>query len=313
MPATDSGPADLGAVDLGPANLPPAAGPPLPVGARLLRVDGTVLHVRCEGSGPVCVLSGGLGCAWFDWDAVAALLVPHRTVVRFDRPGYGLSASAAAAPTLRGEAERIRRILSVLGLAGPATVVGHSMAAFHVEAFARLHPERTSAVVLVDGSTEPHARERPLPRARVRAARLAAGVARGLAVPYLLGPPGRRLVVRLATACGRDPAPRLLVRRCYRPWRALRAALLENTCYRDQAAQLLVLRAELPLPAPVVVLAADDGSASRRARRHRARQRQLALALGGRLTVAAPSGHLLMLDRPEAVAAAVLTANDSAD
>ncbi|MCX4748827.1 alpha/beta hydrolase [Kitasatospora sp. NBC_01287] len=278
----------------------------LPAGSRLLRLGGTVTHARCEGSGPVCVLSGGLGCAWFDWDAVAGALLPRRTVVRFDRPGYGLSAPGAEAPTLAAEAERLRQLLDALGLAGPCVLVGHSLAGFHVEAFARLHPARTAAVVLVDGSTEPSARARPLPALRAVAARTAAGAARGLAVPYLLGPPGRRLVVRLATVRGRDPAPPGLVRRCYRTGRALRAALLENTCYLDQAEQLRLLRARLPLTAPVVVLAAADGGRSRRAGRRLAGQARLAAELGGVLRLVEPAGHLLMLDQPRAVVDAVL-------
>ncbi|MET9572076.1 hypothetical protein ABZY34_23550, partial [Streptomyces virginiae] len=55
-----------------------------------MRVDGTALHVLVEGRGPVCVLSAGLAMAWFDWDAVAALLAAEgRTVVRFDREIVG--------------------------------------------------------------------------------------------------------------------------------------------------------------------------------------------------------------------------------
>lgn len=194
-------------------------------------------------------------------------------------------------------------------------LVGHSLAAFHAEAFARLYPARTAAVLLVDGSVEPRARARPLPGARVATALGLAGAARLLALPYLLGPPGRRLVVRLATARGRDPAPRALVRRCYRSARALRAALLENTCYLDQAAELLSLRRELPLTAPVALLvagsafgrpAARDGRPGPGARRRLDRQARLAAELGGALHTVAPAGHLLMLDQPAAVAEAVL-------
>ncbi|MFB7261466.1 alpha/beta fold hydrolase, partial [Streptomyces nojiriensis] len=127
------------------------------------RVDGVPLHVVVEGRGPVCVLSAGLAMAWFDWDPVVAPLVAAgRTVVRFDRPGHGLSGPATEPPTTAGEAHRIAGLLDALGLgaraAGPVTVVGHSIAAFHAEAFARLYPERTAALVLVDGSVEeaPH-------------------------------------------------------------------------------------------------------------------------------------------------------------
>ncbi|MDG4864894.1 alpha/beta fold hydrolase, partial [Streptomyces sp. T-3] len=128
-----------------------------------VRIGGVPHHVVVEGSGPPCVLSGGLGMAWFDWDAVARLLAPHRTVIRFDRPGLGLSGHARVAPSLTGEADRILRVLDACGVAGPATVVGHSLAGFHCEAFARLHPSRVSGLVLVDSSVEEGARPRPAP------------------------------------------------------------------------------------------------------------------------------------------------------
>ncbi|WP_280672086.1 MULTISPECIES: alpha/beta fold hydrolase [unclassified Kitasatospora] len=281
-----------------------------PGGGRLLRIDGAALHVLCEGSGPVCVLASGLGGVWFDWDHVVRRLVAHRTVVRFDRPGYGLSAPAPPGrdvPSAAGEAERIRRILDALGLTGPCTVAGHSLAAFHVEAFARLYPERTAGLVLLDGSTEPEPRPRPLPAVRTAAARTTARLMTAAALPYLAGPTGRRLVVRACTVRRRDPAPDALVRRCYRPGRALAAVLLENTHYLDVAAQLAALRTRAPLPdVPVTVLAAYDRSGSRRALDWLRRQERLAEQLGGTLRIAAPARHLLMLDRPEAVAAAVL-------
>ncbi len=272
-----------------------------------VRIAGTAVHVRREGRGPVCVLSGGLGCSWFDWDPVVPLLAPYRTVVRFDRPGYGLSEPAAARPTAAGEAERIRGVLDAFGLSGPCTVAGHSLAGFHVEAFARLYPGRTAGLVLLDGSVEPAPRPLPAPGLRDLGARAAAATATALAVPYLCGPAGRRLAARLNTVRGADLAPAGLVRRCYRPGRALRAALRENACYLDVAAELAGLRAAAPLQGvPVTVVAADLGRDTRAARRWLERQAELAELLGGRLRLAVPAGHLLMSDRPDAVAAAVL-------
>ncbi|WP_234106468.1 alpha/beta fold hydrolase, partial [Streptomyces venezuelae] len=116
------------------------------------RIGGVAHHVLVDGSGPVCVLSAGLGLSWFDWDPVVPLLARHRTVVRFDRPGHGLSQPAAGPPTAAGEAHRIAAVLDALEVPGPATVVGHSIAGFHAEAFARLHPDRTAALLLVDPS-----------------------------------------------------------------------------------------------------------------------------------------------------------------
>ncbi|RSO50085.1 alpha/beta hydrolase [Streptomyces sp. WAC 06725] len=277
-----------------------------PAPGRMLRVDGTVLHVLCEGGGPVCVLSGGLGMSWFDWDPVAARLAPHRTVVRFDRPGLGLSAPATGPPTAAGEAARIARVLDALGLYGPCTVVGHSLAAFHAEAFARLHPERAAGLVLVDGSVEEDPRPR-LPRTvRTAWAGGLASVLSAAGLPRALGPTARRLTVRASTVRNHPRGPHEAG--AYRTSRVLRACAMENATYAYQAAEVATLRPDHPLRGvPVTVLAAYDGSETPRELRWLERQRALATQLGGAFAVAAPAGHLIMADAPDAVATAVLS------
>ncbi|MFI9121057.1 alpha/beta fold hydrolase [Streptomyces bikiniensis] len=283
-----------------------------------VRIGGVPHHVVAEGSGPVCVLSAGLGMSWFDWDPVVPHLAPYRTVVRFDRPGHGLSAPAAAPPTAAGEADRIAAVLDALGHRGPVVVVGHSIAGFHAEAFARLHPDRTAGLVLVDSSVE----EDPRPSRTTAPARALGAVLAAAGLPAALGPAVRDLAVRAGTVrrgwprpdpgpapvrTDPDPGPvrtdRALVRRVYRTSRVLRGTLLENARYGAVAAGLLALREDRPLPPglPVTVLAAPDGSA-----RWERRQRALARRLGARYEAAEPSGHLVMRDRPDRVARAVL-------
>ncbi|WP_327419210.1 alpha/beta fold hydrolase [Streptomyces sp. NBC_01233] len=268
-------------------------------------MDGVPLHVVVEGRGPVCVLSAGLAMAWFDWDPVAELLAAAGRTVRFDRPGHGLSGPAVEPPTTAGEAHRIAGLLDALGFTGPVTVVGHSIAAFHAEAFARLYPRRTAALVLLDGSVEEDPRT-VLPAAlRTGAARALGRAVTAAGLPAALGPLARRATVRASRTGGPDPAARDLVRRCYRTGRVWRGALLENSRYPDMAAELLALRGTHPLAAPATVLAGHGGSAGRSALRWLARQADLADVLGARFEVAEPSGHLVMLDRPDQVARAV--------
>lgn len=281
---------------------------------RFVRVDGVPLHVVVEGSGPPVVLSAGLAMAWFDWDPVAALLVAQgRTVVRFDRPGHGLSAPATAPQTAAGEARRIAGLLEALGLngpvTGPVTVAGHSIAGFHAEAFARLYPERTAALVLVDTSIEEDPRTVWPAGVRTGAARVLGRALTAAGLPAALGPPARRATVRASRTGGPDPAARDLVRRVYRTGRVWRGALLENARYPDTAAEVLALRTGRPLAAPVTVLAGYDGSSERGALRWLARQAELAARLGARFEVAEPAGHLVMLDRPGLVARTVLEAD----
>ncbi|MDQ1039081.1 pimeloyl-ACP methyl ester carboxylesterase [Streptomyces sp. V3I8] len=293
-----------------------------------VRVGGIPHHIRVDGPrtgsgpGPACLLSVGLGMSWFDWDPVVPLLAPYRTVVRFDRPGLGLSgpAPAHAWPTLTGEAQRIACVLDATGIGTPVTVVGHSLAGLHCEAFARLYPERTAGLVLVDSGTEEDPRPRRAPALRNTATRACGTFLAGAGLPRALGPLLRRTAVRAGRHIGHrpglrsggdpaaydpaayDPAPYDLVRSAYSTSRFLRAVLAENASYRDQAAELASLRERLGLAAPVTVLAAYAGGS----RRWLDRQERLADRLGGTFRTVAPAGHLVMLDRPGDVADAVL-------
>jgi pimeloyl-ACP methyl ester carboxylesterase len=299
----------------------------------MVRVAGLATHVVVEpgpADVPPVVLSSGLGGAWYDWDRVVPLLAGLAPVLRFDRPGLGWSEPSAVPPALVGEAERIKELLTTPGVlaadapaAGRAVLVGHSLAGFHVEALARLHPELVAGIVLVDGSAEPDA---PAPEPEEAAQRRLAqwrtlgelagrsGLA-GLAMPRL-----RALAIRLSRASGSDLADPADVAATSASGRLLTAALLENATYNAVAAQLLELRCERPFPQepPLRVLAAFGASPAVRALpfvagqvRARnevwlARQRQLAeLSLNGKLIELTDSAHYVPFDRPDAVAETV--------
>lgn len=292
------------------------------VPGRLVRVAGTAHHVVVdEGPAhvPVVVFASGLGGAWYDWDAVVPLLAGRATLVRFDRPGLGWSEPAAVPPTLAGEAERIRELLKALALPGPAVLVGHSLAGFHVEAFARMFPELTAGVVLVDGSTEPQAVPPAAYSQRVRRWRLIAGVGRATGLGGIVGPAVWRAIIDATTLHGPKTADPDLVAATFAAGRPGVAAMVENTLYFDVAAELLELRCEKPFPpVPLRVLAAfgrsrieralmPHGLASRVADAWRLRQRELmALSPRGELVELADSAHYIPFDRPDAVADMVL-------
>ena len=304
---------------------------------RLIRLGGSATHVVVEpgpAEVPPVVLSSGLGGAWYDWDRVVPLLAGLAPVLRFDRPGLGWSEPAAVPPTLAGEAERIRALLATPGVlapgappAGRAVLVGHSLAGFHVEAFARLHPELVAGIVLVDGSAEPEA---PAPEpAEAVERRLAqwrtlgelatrSGLAK-LAMPRL-----RALAIRLSRAAGSDLADPADVAATSASGRLLTAALLENATYNALAAQLLELRCEKPFPQepPLRVIAAFgapqavravpfaggfvSGKVRERNETWSARQRQLAeLSVQGKMIELTDSAHYVPFDRPDAVAETV--------
>ncbi|MDI2131000.1 alpha/beta fold hydrolase [Yinghuangia seranimata] len=271
-------------------------------------VDGVVLHTVRQGRGPAVVVTSGLGGAWFDWDFVVPGLADECEVVRFDRPGLGFSQADREPPTLRREAERIRGLLDTLGVPGPYVLVAHSFAAFHAEAFARLYPGMTAGLVLVDPSVEAAPRPLPARGARLAAWRAIGAGARLTGVSRPLGPALRRLAVLALSRTRRDAADPALMRRAYGSGRFLTAAFTENTTYRDQAADLIELRRGLDLPdVPLRVLAAAGSreTLAARARWLREQRALAALAPRGRCDVLDDAAHLLMLDRPDAVVAAV--------
>jgi pimeloyl-ACP methyl ester carboxylesterase len=269
----------------------------------LVPIDGELLHVVAEGSGrpgtPPVLLSSGLGGAWFDWIPLTERLRDRRVVV-FDRPGLGGSPPGRRFTGLREEADRLAGLARWAG--PPVDVVAHSMAGFHAEAFARLYPGLVRGMVLVDPSAEPYA-----PRhARLVPVAGYAGRVPGLAgVLRLAGPRLRGAVLRRISERG-DVAPPELSRAVYTKPHVLGAFLAEQAAYRQQAADLLALRESAPfpdIPLGVITALADvrgDGSSWQRVHADLA-----ALSPHGWQVVLPRTGHLVQIDRPEAVADAV--------
>ncbi|KAB8192714.1 alpha/beta fold hydrolase [Nonomuraea phyllanthi] len=215
-------------------------------------------HVVEQGSGPAVLIAAGLGGAWFHWDAVAGRLATSHRVIRFDRPGLGLSPCSPDPPSLYREAAR----LAALAPAHPeqVIVVAQGMGCWYAEAFARLHPLCVAGLVLVDPARVPE--RGPLA--------LAASAGRWLpsvgctwgatALARLVGPSAHRLLTGLSDPYG-----------VYRAGRVHVAVAGEWVARRDMAAELLRMRADRPLPeVPVTVVgtgtrkapgAADFGTA----------------------------------------------------
>jgi pimeloyl-ACP methyl ester carboxylesterase len=278
--------------------------------SRVENAGGEQVHVAEygdeRGDGPAVLLSSGLGGAWFDWLRTVRRLEDGQRVIAFDRPGLGLSPSGHAPPSLRREV----RILEAFAerTRGPVVVVAHSMAAFHAEAFTRLHPDLVAGLVMVDPSFE----RRPRTLVRLTAALTPATKAFGALLgatrlARLIGPLGRRLVLRRTSRDG-DTAPAELIRSVYGRGTVLGTVLAEEFAYREMAVDLDRLRGQRPFPAvPLVVLTAlgdvrNPGKADEWTRAH---AELAAMSPYGRQMVLRDSLHMVMMDRPDAVADAI--------
>jgi pimeloyl-ACP methyl ester carboxylesterase len=264
------------------------------------------VHTRVVGhpASPPVLVGPGLGSAWFDWCGVLDLLAPFAHATVYARPGAG---GSGRLPLRRPLSREVEILDSVRGsAAGPVVLVGHSIAAIHVEAAARLRPERVKGVVLVDPDPEVIGAGRPfdlscllgeltLIGCRIPAFR--AGF--GWSVRHF-GVLLRRVAVGASTLGWADPVPLDVLRERYSDPVSAEAALAELAGYADQVAELDRLRLTHPLPAvPWVVLTAGRSSSADTRGKHR----ELAsLVPGGRQVTVPGSRHMMPLDRPDAIA-----------
>lgn len=130
-----------------------------------------------DGSATVLAIHG-ITATHLSWPLVAERL-PGVRVIAPDLRGRGRSGAAPAPYGMADHADDMVRILDAQGV-DHAVVVGHSMGGFVSGWLAARHPDRVSALVLVDGGL-------PLP------IRLPKGIAPEDAPALLLGPAGGRL------------------------------------------------------------------------------------------------------------------------
>jgi pimeloyl-ACP methyl ester carboxylesterase len=112
---------------------------------------GGALHVGRWGRGDkVVVAAHGITGNHRSWQGVARALGPDVSLVAPDLRGRGRSAKLGAPFGMRAHAEDLVAVLDHLEL-DRAVLAGHSMGAYVATTAATAHPDRWSAVVLVDG------------------------------------------------------------------------------------------------------------------------------------------------------------------
>ncbi|MDI4659063.1 alpha/beta fold hydrolase [Xanthobacter autotrophicus] len=114
-----------------------------------IATNGTTIHVRFGGSGPVVVLLHGYGETGDMWGAMAAALAPDHTVVVPDLRGMGLSAKPDGGFDKKTQAGDVAGVLDALNI-GKAALVTHDIGNMVGFAFAALHRERVTRFVLID-------------------------------------------------------------------------------------------------------------------------------------------------------------------
>lgn len=283
-----------------------------------LRGGRTVHWVTQDGAGPLVLLLGGCGIPSMHWDDLVDLL-PDLWVVRLDRPGLAGTPWPARLPRLAEEiatlSELIEADLERLRRGGRSTaemnargavVVAHGRSALYAVALAAARPDLVAGLVLVEAKV----RSRPTrPIGEVQGLWLAQVAHRLLEVRplQLVGSVVNRVL--MAARSGRRLTDRIdpALTRGYRSPDTVASVIAERTAYRRQVLDLHRLRQKVEsVQAPAVLLGAGGGGPNH----WLAEQRRLAESIGGRHQVVEDSRHLMMLDRPEAIAQAIREIRD---
>ena len=144
------------------------------------------IHHEATGSGPVVLLTHGFAASSHMWEATVADLSADHTTVVWDMLGHGRSDSPED-PGVYSVASTLDAMLAILDDVGDgrAALVGHSLGGYLSLELAIAHPDRVTALVLVD--TGPGYRS---DRGREQWNEMAEGYARDLDERGLDGLPG---------------------------------------------------------------------------------------------------------------------------
>jgi pimeloyl-ACP methyl ester carboxylesterase len=148
----------------------PSASAPAPVGA-LLDVGGYRVHVYCAGSGSPTVMIVGAAFS-FDWDLVQSAVAKFTRVCTFDPSGTAWSDSFESAdralnpnatprstPTCADRVAEIDRVMTHASVEGPTILVGYSVGALWERLYAARHSEGIAGMVIVDHAFLPESKE----------------------------------------------------------------------------------------------------------------------------------------------------------
>lgn len=118
---------------------------------RFVELRGLAFHyLDWGGAGRPVVLLHGLASTAHIWDFVAPLLAQRHRVVALDQRGHGLTDKPETGYDYASVVGDLLAFLDHLAFER-AAIVGHSWGASVAVEFAAAHPERTEAIVLVDG------------------------------------------------------------------------------------------------------------------------------------------------------------------
>lgn len=260
---------------------------------QLVDMGGYKLHIYCEGngSGPVVILDSGIGGFSLEWVPVQRLLSRQVRVCAYDRAGYGWSDPGPSPRTTDQIVEELHTLLQEAGVSPPYVLVGHSFGGYNMQYFAKVYPQETAGLILVDSSHPEQVDRLPeIPAVREKSrTREFVTYYQGQSTLILYPEDVRSKVMRI-----------LSLRKMYQTYRR------ESVNFAVSGGQVI---AAGPLPeVPLVVITRgkrvwpDDPYGQMLESIWQEMQKEMAgLSPEGMQIIAANSGHLIQLEQPDVV------------
>jgi pimeloyl-ACP methyl ester carboxylesterase len=280
---------------------------------------GVMLNLNCTGAGsPTVILETGLGVPAAGWALVQPEVARFTRVCSYDRAGYGWS-SAGPMPRTSGQiARELHALLAASEEKGPYVLAGHSLGGYTVRLYTSRYPADVAGLVLVDASHEDQDSLLPPSVEKYMAEeRASLGRQRALA-PLLIATGIARLMATDEGAGKLSKEQRDKIRYLQLQSRFVEAAVSEMEVFAKSADEV---RAAGNLgDRPLVVLTAgkeEDGAdlpSGVSLGEMRAYQktwitdlqvRQVRLSTRGRQVIVPDSSHMIPMERPDAVVAAI--------
>jgi pimeloyl-ACP methyl ester carboxylesterase len=263
--------------------------------------DGRRLNLLCQGAGsPTVLMEGGFAASSSAWFKVTPKLAARFRVCAEDRAGYGASDEGPLPRDGAATAQDLDQALRAAGINGPFILVGHSAGGLYVRLFADRRPRDVVGMVLVDPSVE-HQGQR-------------AAAAFGPGAGSLAGLRDRAERCLAAAEHHLLPSSEASLRACEsQPPAAFRTQISELDTLWAQTSDEVAAGRQSYGAMPIVVLTADRtyGGVPESARAAvmawwRGVHREIAARSSrGREELVEGSSHMMMMDRPDAIVAAV--------
>lgn len=243
---------------------------------------GTVHTV--DGDGPPVVLIHGMGLTREMWDWQLPPLLERFTVIRYDLLGHGESVARSGRYDMADFVDQLRELLDHLAV-NRAAIAGFSLGGLIVRAFALAHPDRASAIAILNSAHDRTDEERAAMRKR-------------LAIAYEQGP-APTIDVALERWFTEDFAtanPDVLDR--VRRWMEANDPKVYPEIYRvlaESDADLATSIADIRCPTLILACAEDHGNSPDMARR------MAALIPDAEVSIIPKLKHMALAEDPAAV------------